>query len=164
DRSRLVRKTGEDDLLEMCSLLGNGMSNPRVRMAVERNPPGAYCVKNTATVLQIQVRSFSSLDADRSRNELHLSIGMPYIRLIPLQPFLGIDWCHKIALNVLNLFLNTSRSVGASMTSRCGIVPRIGTPPYSSMASSFPGFSSPITTQPAIGIFRARNASSESSV
>src|ERR1700740_998466 len=65
--SGLVRKACEENMLEARSLLGNGLRDQRMRMAVNVYPPGRNGVEDLAAVGRFEKGTFGAPNGKRGR-------------------------------------------------------------------------------------------------
>jgi hypothetical protein len=77
--SRPMAEVGEDHLLQLGGLLGDGRRDGRFPMTMERHPPAADGIDEGAAVLQLQQGPPSTLHPQGRIGRGHLGCGMPEV-------------------------------------------------------------------------------------
>ena len=78
---RLVRKSGEEDMFEPRGLLGDGLRDRRMRVAVHIDPPRRNRVQNLAPVLRFEKHALAAANGKRRRVHAFLRERMPEMEI-----------------------------------------------------------------------------------
>src|SRR6185437_1346219 len=81
-RRRLVCEAGEDHLLERSRLFGNCRGDLRLRVAVQRHPPGRDRIEQRAAAVVVEVRALGAHDRDRLLVQPVLCVRVPEVPAI----------------------------------------------------------------------------------
>jgi hypothetical protein len=79
-----MREVRKDQLLKSRCLPTNGAGNLRLRMSMQRHPPGGYPVENRSILAIVEKCAFSAPDIEWLTSGAVLSIGMPDMSPIEL--------------------------------------------------------------------------------
>src|SRR5215467_3647322 len=118
-------------MFEPPRLIGDRLSQPRVRVAVDVHPPRRDAVEQLAAVFGVEVHALASDNRKRRRRRFHLRVRMPDELTI------AVEHTHRsnsVSARSRSSSAAHADSASGDSVSKSGISPSTRTPPYCSIA------------------------------